>query len=1084
MIRILTARPQRLLDPVIEILGEKNRRQEEVLVVVPEQMTLMMEQILMKRLKLSTLFYLNVVSPTRFYDYLISRLGKGEDEPLSEIGSRMALSQVLESAENQLPYYRSTIRHKGFVGKLSSLMKDLKRGSFTPDILENLAGKTKDPLTKAKFKDLALIFQSYKELLGERFSDNEDRMVYAAHLLDQKIILEKTHLLVYGFDTLPEQMMSLLASAGGQAASLTVCLYCDQKSAPDGFLYSPVRDSIKRFCQRLKDRKLSYKWEQLPWQELDSIPPIRYLDQNLYAQGWKPWTESNAGVDLFVKFNPMQEAMAMSQRMLLLLKEGMPLNRIAVLYPENKGYEFAVSAVLKDAGIPVSIAVPLQAISHGLVRFLLSALEGMQNGWQNWSMTPLLQSGYAPVTQEEAAELMNYAFTCGIEGNRWTQPFTRGEDAAHTAYCETLRQKLMPPMIRCREALLGANTARQSARAIFGLLEETGAYATLRENQQRLAEGGFDLRAGQCGQIWQSILDLLEEMVRISDPRRIPLRYVANRMRAGFEEIRLQALPSEEATVNAGVLGHMLVEEADAVFLMGLNQGILTRETDSLLQPPERAYAEGSSGCFLGLTDQSRNLLAQLDLKRAMTLPKKNLFLSCSLRGICGEPLEMLPILKQLQESYFPSFTRLKPQRISSSRQVLNQINLGLPSQEDRLSRVKQAAGSQAGKQLCRQLTARKGARKTSITPATAEGLYGGRVVSASRLESYAGCPLQFFLEQGLKPEILQPWKPDSILSGSFRHACLDAFAKAAMRNSNFPFLPQEALDLMIRQAMEPELQRLLSGPMGDGNRNLNRLERTRRSVDAAARQLTAQLACGKFRVQHTEVQFGPGCDLPPFRVQLKDGSFVSLQGRIDRVDRCDANGEHYTQILDNKSSKKEVSPQDIELGLQLQLLLYLRAYREFYPETTPAGAYYFYVGDPMVESPTDAPEAVQEALAETFHLRGITLSEPAVLSLMDAEKAGKLAGLIKKNGELKATGNPLSREELEGLMDYAVQKAAELAGQIYQGAIAPNPAKSAKIACEYCNSKNSCYHNPDKNGYRKASAKKMDDLRTEEKKP
>ena len=54
--------------------------------------------------------------------------------------------------------------------------------------------------------------------------------------------------------------------------------------------------------------------------------------------------------------------------------------------------------------------------------------------------------------------------------------------------------------------------------------------------------------------------------------------------------------------VHAGALGHLLSEEADAVFLLGMNDGLLSRVTDSLLTPEERAQTQKDTRTFLGLS--------------------------------------------------------------------------------------------------------------------------------------------------------------------------------------------------------------------------------------------------------------------------------------------------------------------------------------------------------------------------------------------------------------------------------------------------------------------------------------------------
>lgn len=59
--------------------------------------------------------------------------------------------------------------------------------------------------------------------------------------------------------------------------------------------------------------------------------------------------------------------------------------------------------------------------------------------------------------------------------------------------------------------------------------------------------------------------------------------------------------------LHAGLLGHSPSGDMDAVFLLGLNDGVLSREADSLLTETERAEAQSATGAYLGMTDDSRS---------------------------------------------------------------------------------------------------------------------------------------------------------------------------------------------------------------------------------------------------------------------------------------------------------------------------------------------------------------------------------------------------------------------------------------------------------------------------------------------
>ena len=85
------------------------------------------------------------------------------------------------------------------------------------------------------------------------------------------------------------------------------------------------------------------------------------------------------------------------------------------------------------------------------------------------------------------------------------------------------------------------------------------------------------------------------------------------------------------------------------MFLLGMNDGLLSRVTDSLLTPEERAQTQNDTRTFLGLTDESRALMARLDVKRAMTLPRRWLFLSSAKTAPDGTALRPLSLLGQLR---------------------------------------------------------------------------------------------------------------------------------------------------------------------------------------------------------------------------------------------------------------------------------------------------------------------------------------------------------------------------------------------------------------------------------------------------
>ena len=114
---------------------------------------------------------------------------------------------------------------------------------------------------------------------------------------------------------------------------------------------------------------------------------------------------------------------------------------------------------------------------------------------------------------------------------------------------------------------------------------------------------------------------------------------------------------------------------------------------------------------------------------------------------------------------------------------------------------------------------------------------------------------------------------------------------------------------------------------------------------------------------------------------------------------------------------------------MQLQLLLYLDVCTGAIPGAKPAGAFYFYVADPLVESASDAADIVEGKLREVFQLRGIALSDVEILSAMDGgDTPWVLPPMYLKSGELKKTARALDMPQLTALLSHAREVAVALA--------------------------------------------------------
>lgn len=138
------------------------------------------------------------------------------------------------------------------------------------------------------------------------------------------------------------------------------------------------------------------------------------------------------------------------------------------------------------------------------------------------------------------------------------------------------------------------------------------------------------------------------------------------------------------------------------------------------------------------------------------------------------------------------------------------------------------------------------------------------------------------------------------------------------------------------------------------------------------------------------ELGFGPKAELPPFTFTLKNGIKMELAGRIDRVDKAEENSSVFLRVIDYKSSSKDLDLTEVYYGLALQMLTYLdivlaNSEQLIGTPALPAGVLYFHVHNPMLKTNKMLTmDEVEEEIFKQYKMKGLVLSDPNVVRLMD----------------------------------------------------------------------------------------------------
>ena len=1087
---IITARPHRLTKELVRLVGEQAAAGGRCIVLVPSQETLHTELTLMEGLGADGFFTVDVLSPGRLRDLVFERGGRPAGRIYDERGKRMVLSAVLEEEQANLRVYGRAAEHgqQSLAAKLSETLAGLKRSGVDPERLQAMAAAGNEALN-GKLEDIARVYARYKERMAGSL-DAEDLLEEALRRMEPSGVLRGRHVFVSGFDILTPAFARELAGLAKAAASLTVLMETDANGAMDGALFAPVNFSLDRLCAEAAALGLEMKKTALKL-PLDAPDDLQALEAGLCAAEPEVFHELPQHIQLRAASGIRREAHLACAEIRRLAAEGEPLEEVGVLYPAEGPYASLMASILPQYGIAAYTAEKRPAAAHPLSRFLLSALGARENGrWRMAEVAECLQSGFLPLAREEGDALCAYCEQMEIRGDGFGRPFRwrTGEQMTEEALAavEESRRRAAEPLMRLHERLGKSKTADEAIGAVLALLDEVDAQRTLETLQRELEAIGFGSEAQDCAQIWNALMETLDQLHTALEGCASPGRLTRRLLESGLTALELSALPPAGGAVLCGSIGNLRIGRVRRLFVLGMNDRA-TAPAAGMFTARERETLE-QDGVHLGLGDRERDALDRLHMLQAMTSARETLYVSYSLSDESGAALREGEAVQALRR-IFPALrvtggllSEELPELLCAPGPAALSLALALrdlPEEDGRyaplcaaLQATEEGKGALA---VVRERAMNPPPRR--VTRGQAERLYGLRHESASvsRLETFAGCPYRYFVQYGLRPAPERQAGVDAADLGTLYHEAVRRFVDEAMALPSFPKLSDTEIAALTGRVSEEVTEPLERSPLGETKRGEALRRRAGRTIERVSRRILQQITEGGFTPYALELAFGEQ-GLPPLTIALADGTHLHLRGRIDRVDVLTADGRSL-RVIDYKSGQRRVDATRVYYGLQLQLLIYLAAALRAVPEARAAGFFYFQIADPNIKTDKRVAEEVEKELAKRFSLSGVTLSDVEIIRAQDRTHADR----IKKDGTPGRGITAVDDEGMGRLLAFAQRKAAELYDASQSGVIDDDPYElpgtRENDVCTMCGLGAVCGFDPSRRQHRALKKKTMDDL-------
>ncbi|MCG8481695.1 MAG: helicase-exonuclease AddAB subunit AddB [Clostridia bacterium] len=1099
-----------------------NQEIRKTYILVPEQYTLQAEKTAVEKLQVSGLMDIEVLSFSRLSHYILDMVGGVTRVHVNEQGKHMILYKILTELEEELQIFGKAVKKHGFIDLINELITEMKQFNIlSEELMEVIIHKEDEIILTKKILDICKVYEKFNDYLKDKYIDSEDFINMLIDKINDTLPLKNSVIWIDGFDHFNPQILTLIGKMMGIAHEINFNFTMDPNGS-DQDLFDVTKYSVNKCIEMAQQSGVPYQMVNVQSQyQISQVKEIQHLEKNLYAYSLDTYENKTENIDLYGCSSYYAEVETVASKIIELVRtRDYRYKDIAIICNDMDSYDHLIQRVFEEYDIPVFIDTKKTIMHNPFVEYIMALMDVISNGYRYEDVFRFLKTGQSDYEIEACETLENYAIRYKIKGNKWKKDFEIGREVLGDEAFEQvnmLRSEIIGMFEGFERVMKKAKTVSEKTEKLYDYIQNKTKTLNKVENWiERLRGLGEYSYMRETAQIWNIIINILDQMVELIGDTEINNKDFTQILRAGLESVEAGIIPTTMDQVIAGTLQRSKIANVKALFMMGVNDGVIPscHTTDGVLLREEKEILK-EYNVEMGRDEAFKIKEEKLLIYKAMS--KSSEYLSLSYTVSDAEGKEMKPSL--LIDRVMKMFKNLSLKKDildqpdggamvttpkSTLKYLIEQIRHGLEGepipelwQNVHNWYVDKEEYKDALRLAFEGLFYNNQLEKLSWNDV--KNLYNQPMaLSASRLETFVLCPYAYFLRYGIKAEERKIYDIAVAEIGEIYHQTLMAFSKKMSNGEvDIEALERYECEEIINQILEDITNHYLEGILKSNNRYLYKILRIRKVLKKTAWMLVEHLKKGTFNEFYYEVSFGRKGIFPPIQVILPNEETVYIEGRIDRIDVLNKDEELFIKIIDYKSGGKQLDLNEVVNGLQLQLMVYLQAALEgiqskkLDKNIKPAGIFYFKIDNPMVPIDSTLDEeslfnTVEKQIRKMFKMDGLVLKDSRLIKDLDKDIQGYsdiIPVNIKKNGDIGTKSKVLGEEAFHQISVYTEKLVKNICMSITQGSIDIQPKKLSgkRTSCTFCKYKTICNFDTSfpNNKYERCNKIKTEDVLT-----
>lgn len=1026
--------------------------------IVPEQSSLQAQKKVVRMHPNHGVFNIDILTFGRLCYRVFEELSVNLNETIDDTGKNLIIRKVVSDMENEFRIVRPGKR-QGFINELKSLISELKQYGIKPGDLQLLQENIKNDRLNEKIGDIRKVYERFEQYIEGRYVTIEDKPELLYNVLDRSVLFDDAVVVFDGFTGFTPIQYRIIEKITSKAKDVVVtATISDDTDYNVSYgveeLFHMSKHMIKKFGEiadalhtdisvhRMIADDGNYRFKNS--MELD------FVEKNIFRYNGKKYKGSARNINITKHSSYTDEIRFCAAKILEQIQEnGFRYKDIGVVTGDSKIYADEIKRIFCESGIPVFMDNKRSLFGNPLVEYIRGVLEVIIKDFSYESVFRVLKNGLCDIDRDEISLFENYILAFGIRGHkRYEEKFVRDYKGKNIDLdtINRVRVQFVELIDSFRNCIISRkNTAKEYVNAVYTFMENQNVY----DKMEKMAEIVEDeSRAEEFRKCYGHIVTLLDRIYGLLGDEELSHIEFSEILDAGFEEIKVGLIPISGDCVMVGDLERTRFDDIKVLFVLGVNEGIIPKETGNaglLSEEDRKMLADNDIVLSPSATEQVfiRNFYLYMNL----TKPSDRLFITYHCYDSDGKETKCSRIVK-LFENMFPGIHDENGRGCAITDYITNKSN-SVHMITDTSGEMVADEGFKALKEyLLEDENYRRMFDKNlemtgrlfgdnNISKTAADSLYQDYVKSSiSRIETFADCAFRHFAEYGLNLCERREYELNDMDIGSVFHMVLERMGIELLQNNmNFSDLDDTKRHELTIKYIDKVTLDFKDSFFNENNTNAYMKKRLADMIERTVMALGVQLKAGDFVPWVFEKKFSN---------VYKD---TVIEGKVDRIDLVTKEDGTYVKIIDYKSSEKSISREDILSGRNIQMMVYMKnIIDELEKKTgrtvTPSAALYNRIFDPIVDG------GDEDSLIKAYRPSGILEHES--IGMLDKNFEGESLVIPAKEtkGIVKLDDKIVTKEQFMQMAQYSVNKMVSMADEIYSGKTEANPYEDS---CKYC---------------------------------